>query len=510
MRTIPILAAVLPLHQPCTAFRSPHSSSIVDWYYACKLGRRHSTNSRYIHASNRKNDQDDDDEDGGINHEEWLRADAPIDFSDLENKILDKDAINYGCIRAREVPRKSFSSSSVEPLTEKEMELYNRRIKMQRREEKRRRIIQRFFPWLSPATSFFIPRRYSYGETMRVADKYVRRNLLSGPNSGRNVLVLLNIVAYLYQIITAVQYLPGFNRILASSIADDAVSAASLAGNAIPQWTRAEVVLRALGIVGGGTGVVISSRRGIAAHSMGPFFIDFAHQPYPLSHYQKHRYLTSGFLHWSLIHLGMNLRALLSLPTWLENGIGKGVYISAYLVSIVTGNVAHTLSTLGELPGRSSSSLCIGASGGICGLYGLMFASLWKMSNTSAAIRVFQQMLWLVAFGWLVPNLSNAAHVGGFIGGCLVGYLFGPGFSRSYSLMRRADTTLDYADPEFRSVMGPGKYPDAYKALIPLKYLWAGFAAAMIIRPDLQVVPIAIVKGILKPGALSNVRSLLL
>jgi membrane associated rhomboid family serine protease len=250
-----------------------------------------------------------------------------------------------------------------------------------------------------------------------------------------------------------VQYLPGFNRILASGVAADP----ALAGNVVPRWTRADVVLRALGLVGGGTGVVVSSSRGIVAHSMGPFFVDFAHQPYPLSYFQKHRYLTSGFLHGSLIHLGMNLRALLSLPTWLENGIGKGVYLSAYLVAVVTGNIAHTLSTLGELPGRSSSSLCVGASGGICGLYGLMFASLWKMANSGAAIRVFRQMLWLVAFGWLVPNLSNAAHVGGFVGGCLVGYLFGPGYSRSYSLMRRADTTLDYAEPEFRSVMGPGK-----------------------------------------------------
>jgi len=465
--TIIILAAVLP---PCTAFRSPRSSSSIHRLQdARNVGRHPSPKSRRIHASQRNNNDDDDDDDEeetnknknknerGIDKEEWLRADAPIDFSDIENKILDKDAINYGWIRAREVPRKKPSDETL--LTEREMELYTRRIQMQRREEKRRRFVQTFFPWVSPIATFFIPRRYSSSDETRrrAAEKYFRRNIVSGPNSGRNLLILLNILAYLYQIVTAVHYLPGFNRILASSVAGNAASAASLAENGIPQWTRAQVVLRALGIVRGGSGVVISSRNGIAAHSMGPFFIDFAHQPYPLSYFQKHRYLTSGFLHGSLIHLGMNLRALLSLPTWLENGIGKGVYVSAYLVAIVTGNIAHTLSTLGELPGRSSSSLCIGASGGICGLYGLMFASLWKMSNSSAAIRVFQQMMWLVAFGWLVPNLSNAAHVGGFIGGCLVGYLFGPGFSRSYSLMRRSDRALDYADPEFRSVMGPGK-----------------------------------------------------
>ena len=50
--------------------------------------------------------------------------------------------------------------------------------------------------------------------------------------------------------------------------------------------------------------------------------------------------------------------------------------------------------------------------------------------------------------------------------------------------------------------------PDA--SMIPLKYLWAGVLAAFLIRPDLQVIPLSILKGVLQPGSLSNVRSLLL
>jgi membrane associated rhomboid family serine protease len=80
-----------------------------------------------------------------------------------------------------------------------------------------------------------------------------------------------------------------------------------------------------------------------------------------------------------------------------------------------------------------------------------MFSSLIKMSNPSAANYVFKQMLWLVAFGYLVPNVSNAAHIGGFIGGALVGYLFGPGYFMSRG------RSLDTMEPEFRSVIGPGK-----------------------------------------------------
>jgi membrane associated rhomboid family serine protease len=257
-----------------------------------------------------------------------------------------------------------------------------------------------------------------------------------------------------------------------------------------------------------GKGIV---RRGgpIAAHSMGPYFLDFAHQPYPLSSYQKHRYLSSGFLHGSLLHLGMNLRALLSIPLWLENGIGKGVYLSAYLAAIVTGNIAQTLFTIGDLSGRSSSSLCIGASGGICGLYGLMLSSLLKMGNADAAYYVLKNMAWLLLFGYLVPNVSHAGHAGGFVGGVLVGYLFGPGYERSYSLNRADGFARDKADPEFRQMMGPGIYPSMEKAIFPLKYLWMCVGLAIIARPDLRLIPIALVRGILEPGSLSGARVLL-
>lgn len=48
------------------------------------------------------------------------------------------------------------------------------------------------------------------------------------------------------------------------------------------------------------------------------------------------------------------------------------------------------------------------------------------------------------------------------------------------------------------------------QSLIPLKYLWSGVLTALLIMPDLQDIPISILKGILQPGSLSNVRALLL
>ncbi|KAL7463337.1 hypothetical protein ACHAXS_003721 [Conticribra weissflogii] len=429
----------------------------------------------------------------------------------------------------------------------KDYELFLKRTQRIRKQERRNRFWKTLFPWWSPVSSLLFPKQYSpkLGRLNRLSPSLLLRNptaffkvLKNRPNAVRDALVILNTAAFIYQIVTAVRYLPGFNRVLAASVAGDAVSAAALqAAGTIPQLTPLDAVLRALGFVGGGSGIVISSgartsglgaatirragRQGaasramrggmgrgpIAAHSMGPFFLDYAHQPYPLSFYQKHRYLTSGFLHGSLLHLYMNLRALLTLPSWLENGIGKGVYLSAYLVAIVTGNIAHTFSSLGYL---SASSLSIGASGGILGLYGLMLASLMKMGNTFAASNVFKQMIWLIGFGFIVPNVSNAGHIGGFIGGWIVGYLFGPGYMNAFSRDKGSGRYhIDRVDEDFRLVMGPGILPDYGRAVFPLKYLYMGTAAVMLSRPEMRMIPWAIWKGIAEPGTMSGIRSLI-
>jgi len=437
MRTmilVTIIAAGLPMH---SAAYSSQPWRIVSTINTPNKNRKYK-GLRHLSITFSKNDDNDD----GKEDEEWLDLSAPIDFSNLENKTLDRDAINMGWIRAREPIQKK---RRIQRLTDDEIQRYNRRTKRLQKDNERERLWNRFLSWLSPVMTFLIPRKYSTTtyEYEHVKRPHISTNFLSGPDSGRNLLVLLNILAFAYQVITAVQYLPGFNRILTASVGEY--------GRSVAPWTRSEVLLRALGLVGTGSGVAISSSQGLAAHSMGPFFVDFAHQPYPLSHFQKHRFITSGFLHGSLFHLFMNMRALISLPNWLENGLGKGLYLSAYLVAIITGNIAHSISTLGELPGRASSILTIGASGGICGLYGLMFASLLKISNPRAT-SVFKQMLWLIAFGYLIPNVSNAAHIGGFLGGCVTGFMFGPAYFRS-----RVGRGSDQMDPEFRSVVGPGK-----------------------------------------------------
>ena len=231
---------------------------------------------------------------------------------------------------------------------------------------------------------------------------------------------------------------------------------------------------------------------------LGPLSADFVHQPIR-SKFQPHRYLTAGFLHASLIHLVVNMRSLQQVPTWLETGLGWKLFVTTFLFGIVSGNVWDSWSTL------DTTSMTLGASGGICALFGLMFVALIKMGNSSMGIRVLKSMGVLLLLGVVIPNVSNAAHIGGFLGGILMGMLCGPNYRKSYSLSRKNSLEVDLADREYRLAMGFGKVPTK-RGLVPLSLLWVVAIIALASNPLYRRIPMNIYRGLLKPGIYSNMR----
>ena len=240
------------------------------------------------------------------------------------------------------------------------------------------------------------------------------------------------------------------------------------------------------------------------ASSLGPFTMDFVNQGL-LTRLQPHRLLTSGFLHGSLIHLAFNMRYLWKMPKWVEDNGGSGnglggwvLYLTTYLSSIVMGNVMRDVFTT---TGVGVSTLCLGASGGICGLNGLMFALLRKMGNQREGTLVLKNMAFLILFGQLMDGVSNSAHVGGFLCGALIGWLFGPNYSSGYS---KWSLSMDEneASREYRTVMGNGINPD--QGSIPLRYAWGAAGLVILLRPEFRSIPGCILKGFQRPGALSG------
>ena len=231
----------------------------------------------------------------------------------------------------------------------------------------------------------------------------------------------------------------------------------------------------------------------------GPLTTDFIHaQSY--SQLQPHRFLTAGFLHGDILHLLLNMDALRRLPTWLETGLGTKMFITTFLVSVVSGNVGHSISSASGAYAMRTS--CLGASGGICGLYGLMYVALVKMGRGQNAMKILKSMLLIIISGFLWENISNAAHIGGFIGGLVMGMLCAPSYGKDYSMRRKNSLKVDNWPRDYRQVMGFGVSPTE-NGIIPVSILWAIGVLLLALEPKFQSILPNILRGLMKPGSLS-------
>lgn len=139
------------------------------------------------------------------------------------------------------------------------------------------------------------------------------------------------------------------------------------------------------------------------------------------------RLITNCFLHIGVFHLLMNMYALLYIGLLLEPRLGKIRFISAYLLTGIIASVAslwwHDL------------TISAGASGAIFGMYGVFLAMLTtnliektarKALLTSIGIFVAYNLMYGMKGG-----IDNAAHVGGLIGGLIIGYAYYPSLKKS-------------------------------------------------------------------------------
>lgn len=136
------------------------------------------------------------------------------------------------------------------------------------------------------------------------------------------------------------------------------------------------------------------------------------------------RLITNCFLHIGIIHLLLNMYALVYIGLLLEPIIGKQRFITAYLL---TGVAASMTSLYWH-----DNIISAGASGAIFGMYGVFLAPLTtklidkatrKALLTSIGIFVGYNLL-----NGLKGGIDNAAHLGGSVTGLIVGYAFVPGF----------------------------------------------------------------------------------
>ena len=125
------------------------------------------------------------------------------------------------------------------------------------------------------------------------------------------------------------------------------------------------------------------------------------------------RVFTGGFLHHGVFHLAVNMFSLYILGLALEQSLGKVSFTAVYLSSLVSGSFGALL----EAP----NSLVAGASGAIFGLMGA-YAALMLAQGVGLFQTPIGPILAInLVISFTVRSVSLGGHVGGLIGGFLVG-----------------------------------------------------------------------------------------
>lgn len=153
------------------------------------------------------------------------------------------------------------------------------------------------------------------------------------------------------------------------------------------------------------------------------------------------RVITNCFLHIGIVHLLLNMYALLYIGLLLEPRLGSLRFFTAYLLTGIAGSVNslywHEL------------TISAGASGAIFGLYGVFLAMLTtnlieKTARKALLTSVGVFVIYNLANG-VKGGIDNAAHIGGLICGLIIGYAYYPGLKKTVSNISQYTTLIALA-----------------------------------------------------------------
>jgi rhomboid protease GluP len=162
----------------------------------------------------------------------------------------------------------------------------------------------------------------------------------------------------------------------------------------------------------------------------------------PLTVHQPWRLITATFLHGGLIHIAFNMWVLWDTGRLAERFYGNGQFALIYVVAGLAGSIASLFFS-------ARTGVSVGASGAIFGVVGCLLAAIFtKASKLPPGLMASMRssMLLFVAYsmvmGFFVGFIDNAAHIGGLVGGFLMGIVlaekFDPDQYRRQGLVRAA------------------------------------------------------------------------
>lgn len=130
---------------------------------------------------------------------------------------------------------------------------------------------------------------------------------------------------------------------------------------------------------------------------------------------QWYRMVTSGFLHYGILHIALNMYALWILGRAVEQYGGRLRFGIVYAVALVGGS-------LGALV-LSPDSLTAGASGAIFGLMGALMVGHRAQGVSLRNSPLIGVLLLNLVFTFGFPGISIGGHLGGLVGGAAAGWI---------------------------------------------------------------------------------------
>ncbi|WP_026918069.1 rhomboid family intramembrane serine protease [Gordonia shandongensis] len=120
------------------------------------------------------------------------------------------------------------------------------------------------------------------------------------------------------------------------------------------------------------------------------------------------RLVTSGFLHWSILHLAVNMLALYLIGADLERVFGPLRYMAVYGIGLLGGSAAVMAFEGGQV-------VTAGASGAIYGLMGALLVVVVRIKAPASTIITVIVINLVISL--TIPGISLLGHLGGLVFG---------------------------------------------------------------------------------------------
>lgn len=160
--------------------------------------------------------------------------------------------------------------------------------------------------------------------------------------------------------------------------------------------------------------VVAGSTTSLIGGSVNKRELDLALSQVFIQNGEWWRLITAGFLHFGLLHIGMNMLLLYQLGQILEPALDRGRFVLLYFAALLGGSA-------GALA-LSPSALTGGASGAVFGLMAAAAVGLQQRGVNPMRTGIGATLVLNLLITFTIPGISVGGHLGGALMGAAVGY----------------------------------------------------------------------------------------